>query len=44
MSMKLNQAPSPNRRPPFELGSLPRFGYHFRAPPACPAAVCEARR
>jgi hypothetical protein len=42
--LNANQAPAPNRRPPFALGSLAWFGYHSCAPPAFSAAVGEARR
>jgi hypothetical protein len=42
--MPLNQAPAPNRRPPFPLASLGEFEYLVCAPPAFPAAVGEARR
>ena len=44
MTKSPNQAPAPNRRPRFSLGSLARFEYHLCAPPAVPAAVGEAQR
>jgi hypothetical protein len=39
-----NQAPAPNRRQRFPLDALRGFVYLFRAPPASPTAVGEARR
>jgi hypothetical protein len=36
--------PAPNRRPRFAFAALVPFDYLFRAPPASPAAVGEARR
>jgi hypothetical protein len=39
-----NKSPAPNRRLRFPLGALRDFVYLFRAPPASPAAVGEARR
>jgi len=42
--MKPNQAPAPNRRPRFPLGSPEEFEYPVCAPSASPAAVGEAQR
>jgi hypothetical protein len=39
-----NEAPAPNRRPPFPFGSPGEFEYLVGAPPASPAAVGEAQR
>src|SRR5437667_9097120 len=40
--LMLNEAPAPNRRPRFPLGSLGEFGYYLYASLASPAAVGEA--
>ncbi len=42
--MEHNQAPAPNRRPRFPVGSPGEMDYHLCAPPASPAAVVEAQR
>jgi hypothetical protein len=43
-NVALNKAPAPNRRRRFPIGILGEFDYLVCAPPACPAAVGEARR
>jgi hypothetical protein len=42
--MRLNQAPTPNRRPRFPLGGLEEFGYLICAQPGVSAAVAEGPR
>lgn len=44
MTNRPNKAPAPNRRPRLPLVGLGALVYFFRAPPAFPAAVGEARR
>jgi hypothetical protein len=42
--LRPNEAPAPDRRPRFRLGSLRELEYYFCAPPAAPATVGEAQR